>query len=247
MTSRARTFQAIGWLLTYPEAPLLAAAPEILEVMEEERLLTATRLASLRRFVEDMRAEDLIEAQERYVGQFDRSRQISLHLFEHVHGESRDRGMAMVNLREVYLAAGLAPDSTELPDFLPMYLEYLSRLPLSEARNGLGDVAPILQVLHKRLAQRGSRYADLVCALLDIAGVKPLALDKGSDVEPADDTPEAIDRAWEETAVAFGPENDPQKGGDCGRASAMMERINQLDRGAGSGAGTRTEVGEARK
>lgn len=218
------TFKALGWLLTYPESGLVESMPDILSVMKEEGLVLAADLVAVTRFASRLGAQDLIEAQERYVGLFDKSRQVSLHLFEHVHGESRDRGMAMVNLREVYGAAGLFPDESELPDFLPMYLEYLSLLPRDRALAGLADVAPILQGIHKGLARRESDYAVLLGILLDLAKVKPLV--EVEAAEPLDDTPEAIDRAWEEHAVAFGPENDPQKSDDCGRASAMLARMN---------------------
>ena len=174
-TEQARTFKAIGWLLAYPDAGLISAVPDILDAVADEALLTTTGLAGLQHFAVGLAAEDLIDAQENYVGLFDKSRQVSLHLFEHVHGESRDRGMAMVNLREIYVGAGLFPDPTELPDFLPMYLEYLSLLPPARARAGLSDVAPILQAIHKRLVARGSDYAAPFVALLDLANVQPLA------------------------------------------------------------------------
>lgn len=217
------TFKALGWLLTYPDAAVVGAVPDILAALRQEALLPPAQLDELARFAGTLAARDLIEAQESYVGVFDKSRQVSLHLFEHVHGESRDRGMAMVNLREVYGAAGLFADETELPDFLPMYLEYLALLPLDQARTGLKDVALILQAIHKGLITRESPYAIPLDNLLYLAGEKPL-LD-AVEVE-RDDTPEAIDRAWEEQAVAFGPENDPQKSSDCGRASVMLARMN---------------------
>jgi len=231
------TFKALGWVLAYPDGNLVTAIPDILSVMRKEALVNAAHLVDVARLANQIAAGDLIDAQENYVGLFDKSRQVSLHLFEHVHGESRDRGMAMVNLREVYGAAGLFPDETELPDFLPMYLEYLSLLPVDRALAGLRDVAPILQEIHKGLVTRASDYAIPLSILLYLADVKPLA-----DVtvpEPLDDTPEALDRAWEEHAVAFGPENDPQLGGDCGRASAMVARMTAH--------GAQTTVKEAQK
>lgn len=217
-------FKAIAWLLSYPDEVMVTALPDVIEAVADRDLLSSAQADALAQFGESLLARDLIDAQEYYVGLFDRSRQVSLHLFEHVHGESRDRGMAMVNLREIYAGAGLFPDPTELPDYLPMYLEYLSLLPLAKARQGLLDVGPILQAVHKRLTARDSHYVVPFEALLELAGLD--VLDDHSAVEPADDTPEAIDRAWEEHAVAFGPENDPQKGADCGRASAMVDRMN---------------------
>jgi nitrate reductase delta subunit len=135
--------------------------------------------------------------------------------------------MAMVNLGELYAAAGLLPDPHELPDFLPMYLEYLSLLPADQARRSLGDVGPILQGVHARLEERDSPYQAVFAALLDLAGLAPQRIEGAA--EPADDTPEALDRVWEEAAVTFGPENDPQKSGGCSPAGAIVERMNALD------------------
>lgn len=230
---RSHTMKAIGWLLTYPEQALVVAGPEIIDVLENERLLSAARVADIASFVTSLCDSDLIDIQEAYVNMFDKSRQVSLHLFEHVHGESRDRGMAMVNLREIYAAAGLFPASDELPDFLPMYLEYLSLLPVAKARSSLADVAPILQQVHHRLEKRGSDYARLFAALLDLAGVIPLKDAEAGEVPPADDTMEAIDQAWEEQAVAFGPDNDPQSGKGCDRVGAILERMNRYDDATG--------------
>jgi nitrate reductase delta subunit len=215
--------KALGLMLTYPEEGFLFALPGLVRVIEEEGVLGRARAAELRRFAHGLREMDLIDVQERYVGLFDRSRQVSLYLFEHVHGDSRDRGMAMVNLRGIYAARGLEADPRELPDYLPMYLEYLSMLPADEGRRGLSDVGPILQSIHARLEERGSPYAVLLAALLELAGLPAAAR---GEAPPPDDTPEALDRAWEEAAVTFGPENDPARAGGCARADAMVERMN---------------------
>lgn len=232
-TDRTLTMKAIGWLLAYPVPELVKAGPEITGCLEREGLLSPERLADIRSFVDRFDSGDLIDVQEAYVDLFDKSRQVSLHLFEHVHGESRERGMAMVNLREVYAQAGLVGETDELPDFLPMYLEYLSLLSPAGARSGLRDVAPILQQVHHRLGKRGSDYACLFGALLDLAGVSPLRDADAGVPLPADDTMEAIDRAWEEHAVAFGPDNDPQNGKGCDRAATMIDRMRLLDEASG--------------
>lgn len=226
-----RSYKALGWMLTYPEAEWIAALPELIAALAAEGLLDRRRLAEMRAFAGQLGARDLIDAQERYVGLFDRSRRVSLHLFEHVHGESRDRGMAMVNLRELYTAAGLVSDPNELPDFLPMYLEYLSLLPSEQARRSLSDVGPILQAIHARLEERDDPYKAVFAALLDLAGLAPAKIEGAA--EAPDDTPEALDKAWEEAAVTFGPENDPAKGGGCGRAGAMLERMNAMEAARG--------------
>ena len=221
-----RTLKALSWLLRYPDASLRQALPEVIEAIDAEQALSVPRMSDLQRLVSTLEADDFIEAQERYVELFDRSRRSSLYLFEHVHGDSRDRGMAMVNLRELYAGAGLEPATEELPDYLPMYLEYLSVLPQEQARQGLCDVGPILQAIHARLVERGSIYAAVFAGVLQLAGLEP---DTACVTEPEDDSPESIDRAWEETAVAFGPQNDPTQSGGCGRAAAMLERMLATD------------------
>lgn len=222
-----QTLKALGWLLSYPDEALLAALPELVAAIRNEGALGRGSLGLLAAFAEALRAEEPISAQERYVALFDRSRQVSLYLFEHVHGDSRDRGMAMVKLRELYAAAGLLADSNELPDYLPMYLEYLSVLPAAQARGSLRDVGPILQAIHGRLTERESSYAAPFAGLLDLAGLA-LAAVRGAS-EARDDTPEAIDRAWEEAAVTFGPGNDPAARSGCAPAGAMVERIKAMD------------------
>ncbi len=226
-----RSYRALGCMLTYPQRSWIEALPELMEVLAQDGLVGRGRLAELRALASTLQASDLIDVQEQYVGLFDRSRRVSLHLFEHVHGESRDRGMAMVNLGELYAAAGLLADPNELPDFLPMYLEYLSVLPREQARRSLADVGAILQAIHARLAERDSPYQAIFAALLDTAGLAPAEVQGAA--EPADDTPEALDRVWEEAAVTFGPENDPAKTGGCGKAGAMLERMNELDAARG--------------
>ena len=154
-------------------------------------------------------AGDLMDAQEAYGLLFDRGRSLSLHLFEHVHGESRDRGQAMVDLLDVYRSNGFELDAPELPDYLPLFLEYLAGRPELEAREWLADVAHILGRIAFRLEERdqeGQRYAVLLKALLVIAGASDQLAEARSALagERQDDhTPEAIDREWEEAAVTF--------------------------------------------
>ncbi|MFC6669246.1 nitrate reductase molybdenum cofactor assembly chaperone [Marinobacterium aestuariivivens] len=167
-----------------------------------------------------------MDAQENYVGLFDRGRSLSLLLFEHVHGESRDRGQAMVDLMAVYEKNGFVLDSRELPDYLPLFLEYLSKRPQQEAEQWLGEVCHILSLLEVRLSERGSDYAVLFETLLGIAGVsvEREALREKVAAEARDDTPEALDRVWEEEMVRF-TEGSAQ---DCGD-NAVQQRRAQID------------------
>jgi nitrate reductase delta subunit len=213
-----KSLKALAALLSYPEAPLIEALGEVEDAVRLDR----GRLASL---IADLHRSDLIEAQERYVALFDRSRSLSLHLFEHVHGDSRERGPAMVDLLKLYNSHGLDVAGSELPDYLPIYLEYASLLDPAAGAAALADVAHILGPVRDRLARRESPYAAVFDAALAIscATIAPLPSD---DTEAADDDLAALDRAWEEAAVTFGPENAPENAGDCGRAQDILRRMN---------------------
>jgi len=160
---------------------------------------------SLEAFLSDLQSSDLLDLQERYVDLFDKTRRLSLHLFEHVHGESRDRGQAMVDLAALYEQGGLMLSGNELPDYLPLFLEYLSTRPLEEARALLDNTAHILATLQANLERRGSLYAALFASLRSIIGGDAVTLPvETPDEAPLDDLA-ALDAAWEEAAVAFGP------------------------------------------
>lgn len=148
---------------------------------------------------------DILDVQARYDGLFERGRSVSLLLFEHVHGESRDRGQAMVDLMDRYTQAGLVIDVNELPDYLPLYLEFLALQDAESARAGLAEVAHILALIALRLEERGSNYAAVFNSLLELSGEQPDlgALKRDREQEVRDDSLEAIDKAWEETPVSF--------------------------------------------
>ena len=219
----AKTFRALSALLNYPTEALRIAAPECREAIERERLLPANIRRQLDVLIEDIATGDIYDLQERYVLLFDRSRSLSLHLFEHVHGESRDRGQAMIDLKTQYEQHGLFISKSELPDFLPLFLEYLSTLPLDEACELLGQPTHILAGIAERLRKRKSPYEAAFRALTSLASVKPDAamvaavLDE-PDPDPADLA--ALDAAWEESAVTFGPDASSCKEGLIARVRA---------------------------
>lgn len=206
------TFKALAMLLAYPEAELLAALPEIGAAIDGERLLPLRERSALAGFLAELKDRDLYDLQERYVALFDRMRALSLHLFEHVHGESRDRGQAMVNLLQVYREHGLELAANELPDYLPVFLEYLSQRPLAEAKANLAETSHILQALGSRLLEKGSGYATVFSCMLALAGESGLDFSgrRAQPGEHAEDL-EALDREWaEEPAFGCGPK--PPKG-----------------------------------
>ncbi|VEB58738.1 respiratory nitrate reductase 1 subunit delta [Salmonella enterica subsp. enterica] len=144
----------VSRLLEYPDAALWQHQQELFDALASSENLDKEDAQTLGVFLRDLTAQDLLDVQAAYSELFDRGRATSLLLFEHVHGESRDRGQAMVDLMAQYEQHGLQLDSRELPDHLPLYLEYLAQLPKSEALGGLQDIAPILALLSARLQQR---------------------------------------------------------------------------------------------
>lgn len=222
-----KTFKVLSLLLSYPDEEWLAAAPELEETLRAENVLPPESLESVVTFLRNLHADDVVEAQTCYVLLFDQTRALSLHLFEHVHGDSRDRGQAMVDLLKMYEERGLFIDAKELPDHLPLFLEFLSEMPLDEARETLAQPLHIVAALEDRLRRRKSGYADVMAAVVAAAGtavkaeeVKPIL------AQPEDDPTdlEALDEIWEEEAVTFG--------GGNGEAACGPDRLQRQVRAA---------------
>jgi nitrate reductase delta subunit len=199
--------KVISLLLDYPTEQLLAGREELDQAISASREISPQQRSALHALLELICANDLMDGQEHYGALFGRGRSLSLLMFEHVHGESRDRGQAMVDLMAQYEAAGFAIGVKELPDYIPLYLEFLSTREDLEAREGLADVAHLLTLLAARLDERESAYAGCFRALLQIAGVEPQkALAEVREqvaAEVRDDSLEALDKLWEEEAVDF--------------------------------------------
>lgn len=224
-----KTFKALGMLMSYPEPDWLAHLDEIGALLEEERFLPRQQRQAVLTFIAGLKESDPYEAQENYVSTFDRGRQHSLHLFEHIHGESRDRGQAMVNLAEAYEAKGFFIDKAELPDYLPLFLEFLSVCPVDEAVALLGEPVDILAAIAARLHKRNSSYAALFDALLTLSRVKPNAeqLRAVIDQEPENDSLDTLDKEWEE-AAAFAGAPQPSGCDGCQAAGGGLQvKINQ--------------------
>jgi nitrate reductase delta subunit len=203
-----RTLKALSALLTYPSEEMQAAAPELKSALAREGVLKRRDLAAVIDLIEDIAGRDLFDAQERYILLFDRTRSLSLHLFEHVHGESRDRGQAMVDLIKLYEDGGYSPTTTELPDFLPLFLEYAATRAPAEAIELIGQPGHVFAALRERLAKRKSPYEAVFAALVALSKAK---LDEAAlaalrdEPDPEPDDLEALDAAWEDEEVTFGP------------------------------------------
>jgi nitrate reductase delta subunit len=225
-----QTLKVLSLLLSYPTADLQAAAEELKAVLDREGVLTPAHRKAVFALIDDIANHDLFDAQERYVLLYDRTRSLSLHLFEHVHGESRDRGQAMVDLIGVYEAAGYSPTATELPDFLPLFLEFAATRPTSEAISLIGEPAHVFAALRERLARRGSPYEAAFSALLALSKARvddaQLAAVR-DEIDPDPNDLEALDAAWEEEEVKFGPGAEL----DCGK-DGLVSKLRQSRRPA---------------
>ncbi|HEY7457256.1 MAG TPA: nitrate reductase molybdenum cofactor assembly chaperone [Xanthobacteraceae bacterium] len=219
----ANIFKAFSVLLTYPTAEVQAAAGAISEALDREPAIPARVRSQLHGLIEEIATDDLYDLQERYVLLFDRTRSLSLHLFEHVHGESRDRGQAMVDLQNLYAQHGLEIGAAELPDFIPLFLEFLATLPAVEAHEHLGQPAHILSAIAERLRKRSSPYEAVFRALVALAASAPKEDEVANLLgEPDPDATDlvALDAAWEDAPVKFGP----GAAGDCKDDLAMRLR-----------------------
>lgn len=201
--------KVISLLLSYPTEPLQAHADELQDVIDLSKEIPRQQREQLSLCLKWLSDSAIMEVQESYGELFERGRHLSLLLFEHVHGESRDRGQAMVDLMAQYERKGLSIGVKELPDYLPLYLEYLALCDGLTARAGLADVAHILGVLDARLQEKQSPYASCMEALLTISGarVERDKLRKQAAQEQPDDSLEAMDEIWEEEMVTFDAAN----------------------------------------
>ena len=188
--SATLSLRVLARLLSYPGAESRSHLPEMRDALRTERAITDGRLAELDVLMDTLSSADPLDAEAAYVQLFDRGRATSLHLFEHVHGDSRDRGPAMIDLAQTYDQAGLCLAPGELPDFLPVVLEFVSTQPPPEARAFLGEMTHIFNALFSALRERQSAYASVIGALLELAG------EKAQPVKVAPEEP--LDASWAE-------------------------------------------------
>lgn len=189
------TLRVLAHLLRYPDATLCAHLDDLVSALHSEEALNRHRLAELDQLIERLRASPALRAEAEYVEMFDRGRRTALHLFEHVHGDSRDRGPAMIDLAQTYERAGLLLAPGELPDYLPVVLEFASTQPPNAAREFLREIAHIVRVIFTALLERASPYASALAAVLDLAG------EKAEKVRLPEEP--ALDASWAEPE-AFG-------------------------------------------
>lgn len=221
----------ISLLLSYPEEELQQSGNLIRATLDQLSDLDASEIVGLKSLISAISDRDIYEVQEDYVLLFDRTRSLSLHLFEHVYGENRDRGQAMVDLKDMYDQAGFEIDVHEMPDYLPMFLEFLSTRSDEEARHLLGETLHIISAIRQRLQKRGSVYAAAFVALESLSGKRADEALTAEIINRKEDDPndlEALDRIWEEEAITFGGN---QGENDCG-PDRLKRRIRAQHRDA---------------
>ena len=190
------SLRVLARLLAYPDSALRGDLPDMRQALHADKTIAPARLLELDALIATLEGGDALEHEAEYVQVFDRGRATSLHLFEHVHGDSRERGPAMIDLAQTYEKAGLFLAPGEMPDYLPVVLEFVSTQPPKEARAFLGEVAHIFNAIFSALQQRQSPYASVLGALLELAGETAHAVKVAPD--------EPIDSTWEEPVVFDG-------------------------------------------
>ncbi len=217
------TLLILSHLLRYPCEEVQQAAPELVMALELDGVLESSQIEEVKPLVQSLIDEELLDLQEGYTSLFDRGRALSLHLFEHVHGESRDRGQAMVDLRDRYEAQGLEITANELPDYLPLFLEYLSVLPPAQAAEELAQPGVIIAALAQRLEEKATPYAAPMRLLAELAGVETASL----ELAPADNPDDlaALDAAWEEEQVRFDVPVAPDAAAPCPQVAEIVARF----------------------
>ncbi len=191
-----KSLRVLAALLSYPDEWHRSVLPELSAVLKDERAVSAPRQQELAALIAHLQRSDALQAESDYVELFDRGRSTSLHLFEHVHGDSRERGPAMIDLGQTYEKAGLVLAEGELPDYLPAVLEFVSTQPPSEAKAFLGEMSHIFNAIFGALQKQASAYASVLGALIELSG------EKAEPVTPPAEPP--IDETWEEPVVFDG-------------------------------------------
>ena len=231
-----KTFKLLGLLLSYPEGTVYSESNELLQTLRSEALLPEKFIKKVETFLTTQKAQNLMTVQEDYVETFDRGRAHCLHLFEHIHGESRDRGQAMIDLSETYAAKDLYIDNNELPDYLPLFMEYLSRCEFQDATKLLGEAIDVISTIGAKLKKHKSPYADIFTSIEVLSAVKADAEKIKTALREAHKDPETLeelDKQWKEAEAFTGnPLTDVAADSNtCNAFPNTMETLNKMTGG----------------
>jgi len=223
-----RTLKILGFLLTYPTEMHQTILDECQMLLHQENILSDKLIGNINELIEEIKSREILDIQDEYVSLFDRTPSLSLHIFEHIHGDSRERGQALVDLANLYERHGLTITAEETPDYLPLFLEYVSNLPISEINDNLSSIVNVTSAIGARLRNRESLYASIFDAISEVAACKidPKNIEQAlSDSSGEAYSLEQLDKEWEEQ-FAFdnsAPLNGQNDG--CPRASEMLARM----------------------
>ena len=195
-----------GHLLTYPTTELVTSLSSFRSRLNVGRQCSQKSKIRLGKLIDWMANQELIDLEEHYVALFDQTPSLSLHLFEHIHGDSLERGGALVDLNELYRASGLIPITNETSDYLPLFFEFLSTLEFTEMASHLDNIVDLLSVIEIRLTRRQSPYAYVFAPIIALANRKPDSSIIKSAMLSSDGgkvTLNELDQKWSEPA-AFG-------------------------------------------
>jgi nitrate reductase delta subunit len=198
---KLKTYKIFSTLLLYPNEDLRKNIVFAIDLLKKEAILDNFYITKMALFVDFILKSDLLYLQEYYVSLFDRQKNFSLYLFEHVHGDSRDRGMAMVDLKNLYRILEVdIPLGGELPDYIPVFLEYLSLLSVDKASALLGEIINIISVLSVRLKAVDSMYYLIFCALESLSNIRSDSdlVKKALNCNDFDKSLHSIDKNWED-------------------------------------------------
>ena len=205
-----QTIKALGALLHYPQEELIEALDELQQLIEAESLLQPEQASALGRCIDGMREQSLLDLQEQYVQLFDTNPKHALYLFQHLYGDAPQRGPALADLIGMYRDYGYQPTATELPDYLPLYCEFVSLFPQAEARSLLGRALPILELMEQRLGEEGSAYAAVFSALGSLAerNEDTVAIEQLLSARIKGSSEKTMDEAWKEQPITFTAEGE---------------------------------------
>lgn len=154
-------YKILSLLLEYPDLELLDNLPEIRALSDKSADLDAAEKAAMRKFFDYLASKPLIDLQSDYVKTFDFTPEHSLHLTHHMFDDDsdRNRGPALIDLGEMFKEYGVKTVTNELPDYLPLILEFVAYLDENEATVFLSDAGKVLSLLADNLAKAESPYA----------------------------------------------------------------------------------------
>ncbi len=215
-----KTYKVLSLLLSYPSDELQQFLPEVEKELREESLLHEDKISGLVAFCKRFGLMELTNWQEEYVQLFDYSRSVSLHIFEHIKGDSRDRGQAMVNLMEFYKESGMHLTAKELPDYIPAFLEFLSTLDTIKSAELLAETVHIMDRIYEALSKSENQYSAIFQSIISLSARQP---DKAITKEMIkNEKPLDLDAEYEEEPVTFG--------GDAPSCSSQATACRPIDR-----------------